>query len=149
MHTVLECQAFGSPKSSSVGADCPCLRWTNDDIVGNIMSSSRLRKARRLLDELRRRTGAIKPKELERVARMIGREPDNTRGKEPTWDFPEDYLWSRALTIPRHGSRDLTVGTACNILNHLEADIAQLELLEAKEKANGTGQDGSNGAQGA
>lgn len=114
------------------------------------MASSRLRRAGRLLGELRRRTASIKARELISIAQTLGRKADTTRGKEPTYDFEVDYPWSRALTIPKHGGRDLPVGTACSILNQLEGDLEHLKLEEiSREKANGAGQNGSNGAAGA
>lgn len=106
-------------------------------------SRSRLEKARRWLAELRRRPFAIKARELIQLAELIGRKPDNARGKEPTYDFPGDYPWSRVLTIPRHGKRDLKLKTAKNILNHLEGDIDNLEEMElTKENSNGASKNG-------
>ncbi len=44
------------------------------------------------------------------------------RGKEPTWqslDFPD----LRPLTIPDHGSADLSQGVKFSILNQLDDDV--------------------------
>lgn len=118
------------------------------DIARDIMSS-RLRRARRALQDLRRHTGTIKATDLISVAGMLGRKPVGKRGKEPTYEFDTPYRWARALTIPYHGGHDVPVGTACSILAHLESDLEQLELQSTGEKANGASQNGSNGTSGA
>lgn len=97
-----------------------------------------------MLEGLRRREGAIKARELIQVARKLGRKPVN-RGSEPTYEFDVAYVWARALTIPFHGTKNLPIGTARNILNHLEADLEQLKLECTRENANGADQNGSNG----
>lgn len=81
---------------------------------------------------MRRRLGAIKGRELEDIAKALGRRLDTQRGKEPTW--VSDELPNRdALSIPRHGSRDLKKGTAGSILYELELDLDDLEEKYADE----------------
>jgi hypothetical protein len=92
------------------------------DITGNIMTPVKLRKLRRELDALRRRSGAIRPAELETLAKRLGRKRMK-RGHEPT--FERDVPGWFPLTIPKHPGT-LAIGTACSILNQLEEDLDRL-----------------------
>lgn len=72
------------------------------------------------------------------------------RGKEPMWENIEfDELFP--LSIPRHGGRDLSVGTQRSILDQLEDDVLAWEVRlgddgddEEAENECGNGED--NGA---
>jgi|KBSSwiStaDraftv2_1062776.scaffolds.fasta_scaffold1652314_2 hypothetical protein len=90
------------------------------------MDQKKLRKLRRRLQALRTRVGNIGNRELESLARALGRKRAE-RGKEPT--FISTLLpHSRPLSIPHH-SATLKIGTASNILDQLEKDIDDLEEL--------------------
>jgi hypothetical protein len=93
------------------------------------MNSRKLRRLRKRLDALRTRLGNIESRELESLAKALGRRPAN-RGKEPT--FVSELLpQSRPLSIPHH-STPLKKGTAGSILDQLEKDIDDLEELLPK-----------------
>jgi hypothetical protein len=85
------------------------------------MERTKLKKLRQQIDILRRR-GGIKPRELEAVAKALGRKL-RPRGKEPMW--VTDRAGSRPISIPHH--TDLNRFTAQNILDQLEADIDEIE----------------------
>jgi hypothetical protein len=106
------------------------------------MTSSRLRRARRRVAGLRQRPTSIRPREVIRLAELVGRKPVK-RGKHPTYEMADrdDFC---PLAIPDHPGT-LKRGTAVNILNQLEGDIEQLES-EEQERNNGTREDGSDGA---
>jgi hypothetical protein len=87
------------------------------------MDSRKLRKLRRQLDSLRQR-GGIKSRELEDLAKAMGRRR-HPRGKEPTW-VSDLVPNSRPLSIPNHPG-DLNRITAGRILDRLEEDLYQLE----------------------
>jgi hypothetical protein len=90
------------------------------------MSRRKLRKLRQRLQALRMRVGNIESRELEKLARALGRKRAE-RGKEPT--FISTLLpQSRPLSIPHH-SATLKIGTASNILDQLEKDLDDLEEL--------------------
>lgn len=89
------------------------------------MNPKKLAKIGREIDGLRRRLGSIKGRELEDVAKKLGRKIDTQRGKEPTW--VSDLPGRDALSIPRHGGSDLRIGTAGSILYQLELDLDELE----------------------
>jgi hypothetical protein len=95
-------------------------------IIYDTMEKRRLSRLRKRLQALRTRSGNIESRELERLARALGRQLSN-RGKEPT--FVSTLLpQSRPLSIPHH-SGTLKRGTANNILDQLEKDIDDLEEL--------------------
>jgi len=90
------------------------------------MNRRKLRKLRQWLQALRTHPGNIESKELESLARALGRKPAR-RGKEPT--FISTVLpQNRPLSIPHH-STTLKKGTASNILDQLEKDLDDLEAL--------------------
>lgn len=90
------------------------------------MSKRKLRQLRKRLQALRARVRNIESRELESLARAVGRKRAD-RGKEPT--FIHTLLpQSRPLSIPHH-SAALKVGTASNILDQLEKDLDDLEEL--------------------
>ena len=80
---------------------------------------------------MRRRLGAIKTRELEELAKALGRKLDTQRGKEPTW--VSELPGRNAVSIPRHGGGDLKRGTAGNILYQLELDLDELEERHADD----------------
>jgi hypothetical protein len=94
---------------------------------------------RRTLDRITRllinaRRSQQKARDLERLARMLGRKQDK-RGKEPTW--VHDELPVYPLSIPHHGGRDLAPGTRNSILNVLDGDvIAWEERLGPEDEEN-------------
>lgn len=92
----------------------------------DIMPKRKFRRLRKRLEALRGRLGNIESRELENLARALGRKPAN-RGKEPTY-INELLPQSRPLSIPHH-STTLKKGTAGNILDQLEKDIDDLEEL--------------------
>lgn len=85
------------------------------------MNREKLKKLRGEIDNLRRR-GGIKSRELEALARALGRKR-HPRGSEPTWisEVADCY----PISIPNHPT-DLNKFTARRILNQLEADIDKL-----------------------
>ena len=90
------------------------------------MNRRKLSRLRKLIQTLRGRLGNIKSRELESLARALGRKLDN-RGKEPTF-ISELLPQARPLSIPHHPNA-LKKGTAGNILDQLEKDIDDLEEL--------------------
>jgi len=88
------------------------------------MDKRKLSRLRRRIQDLRARLGNIKSRELESLARALGRKL-NDRGKEPTF-ISELLPQSRPLSIPHH-AKTLKRGTAGNILDQLEKDIDALE----------------------
>lgn len=89
------------------------------------MERTRLKRLRQRIDDLRRRLGGIKPRELEALAKGLGRKR-HPKGKEPTWVSELPSRWP--LSIPNHPG-DLKKETARSILEDLEADLYALEEL--------------------
>jgi hypothetical protein len=111
-----------SVKSSSLGSDELASSYVGS-IAGDIVKRKRLARLRARIESLRGR-GAVPSRELERVARALGRRR-HSRGSEPTW--VSDLLPNaRPLSIPHH-SRDLNRFTARCVLDQLEADVDELE----------------------
>ncbi len=95
------------------------------NIAGDIivMNSKKLEKLRARIEKLRKKPCNISSRELENIARSLGREL-NSRGKEPTWVstlLPK----SRPISIPNRAT--LKKFTAGNIMDQLENDISELE----------------------
>jgi hypothetical protein len=88
------------------------------------MNRQKLNKLRNRVEELRKK-GGIGSSELESLARALGR-VKSKRGKEPNW-INKIFPNLRPLSIPRHGSKDLSRITANIILDQLEIDIEQFE----------------------
>lgn len=84
------------------------------------MNKKKLAKIRGELSACRKR-GGIKPDELERLAKELGRSRFK-RGKEPTW-ISETFPYLRPLSIPHHGMSDLNRFTAQTIIDQLESDV--------------------------
>jgi hypothetical protein len=91
------------------------------------MTRRKLRQLRKRIEALRSRPGSIRSREVEALAKAVGRTPAK-RGKEPTYINNPQLPQSPPLTIPHH-SRPLKIGTALNILDQLEKDIDDLEEL--------------------
>lgn len=85
------------------------------------MTRARLAKLQQQLDNMRKRLGSIKPQELVAIAQALGRKRFD-RGKEPTYIGPRGF----PISIPGHPGT-LKKGTALNIINSLEADVATFE----------------------
>lgn len=86
------------------------------------MHSKKLRKIRSRLAAMRLSPQGARA--LEKLAGQLGRQSVK-RGKEPMWESAEFNLFP--LSIPRHGGRDLPVGTKNSILDQLEDDILAWE----------------------
>lgn len=95
------------------------------DTICAIMNVSKISKLRNSLDSLRA-SGGIKVRELQKLARGVGRKLQK-RGKEPTW-VNEDFSHWTPLSIPDH-SGDLNRNTARSILDQLEEDLDNLEII--------------------
>ena len=86
-----------------------------------------IRRLRARIEALRR-VGGVRPVELERLAKSLGRTTEK-RGKHPTW--VSRFLPSAPpVSIPSHPG-SLNRFTAKTILDQLEAD---LDLLEARSE---------------
>ena len=97
------------------------------------MKQRKLAKLWKNLAALRR--GTHKAREFESLARRLGRELVD-RGKHPMWESTVfDEL--DALSIPRHGGKDIPPGTKKSILNQLEDDLLAWEERLGK-KENGS-----------
>jgi hypothetical protein len=81
-----------------------------------------LKRLRRTIEELRN-AGGVKPKELERLARAVGREP--RAGSHQTWVY-KDNSTAPPLPIP-HPSKDINRFTAQAILDVLDDDLDRIE----------------------
>jgi len=110
---------------------CACL--LHRDIIRDIRTRKRLQRLKRLLAELRHRSGNIRSRELVSLARALGRVLYD-RGKEPTYVstlLPN----SRPISIPNHPGA-LNRFTAGNILDQLEQDIFSLEDMLTSEEGS-------------
>lgn len=92
------------------------------------MERSKLKKLRQQIDILRRR-GGIKSRDLEAIAKALGRKVGPS-GKHPMW--VTDRAGSRPISIPHH-TVDLNRFTARRILDQLEADIDEIEGYHDEE----------------
>ena len=88
------------------------------------MEPKKLAKLRQQLNSLRKRRG-LKSRELESLAKAMGRRRHPKRGKEPTW-VSDLVPNTRPLSIPNHPG-DLNRFTAGSILDQLEEDLYRLE----------------------
>lgn len=99
------------------------------------MNYKKLTKLRKELKELRQK-GGIKPRELEVLARALGREL-HSRGSEPNW-VSNVFRDLSPVSIPHHGNKDLNKFTARAILDQLENDVERFEELMAdSNESNG------------
>jgi hypothetical protein len=96
------------------------------------MNRKKLKKLRQQIDSLRR-CGGVKTRELEELAKALGRRR-HKRGSEPAW-VSEVLADSYPISIPSH-TADLNKFTARNILNQLESDLDKLEEICTEEDLN-------------
>ena len=97
------------------------------------MNFNKLTKIQERITQARR--SPQKASDLEKLAKQLGRSLFN-RGKEPTWvsvDFPH----LRPLTIPRHGSKDVSPFVKKTVLNQLELDISAWEEICNEDHEDG------------
>ena len=92
------------------------------------MNAKKLGKIRNRLVEMRLSPQGARA--LEKLAGQLGRKSVK-RGKEPMWESGDFNLWP--LAIPRHGGRDLSVGTKNSVLDQLEEDIFAWEEKLSEE----------------
>lgn len=98
--------------------------------VDGTMDRKKCNRVQRNIESLRARLGNVRPQELVRIAKQLGRRRSK-RGKEPTY-VSDIFRDARPISIPHH--RTLKWGTAANILDDLEGDIFRWnELLDAKD----------------
>jgi hypothetical protein len=89
------------------------------------MTPKKLAKLRRELEGLRQR-GGIKSRELEGLAKRMGRVRRPQQTGDPQW-VNEELNW-RPLSIPSHPG-DMPRGTAGSVMNQLDEDLFRLEEL--------------------
>jgi hypothetical protein len=97
------------------------------------VNHKKIDRLRRDIEGLRRK-GGVKGRELQRIAKAVGRKLGQ-RGKEPTWvsaQFPK-----RPLSIPGHPG-DLNRNTARSILDQLEQDLDEIEVEMDYEQGGGS-----------
>lgn len=99
------------------------------------MTLKKLERLRARIADLRRAKD-VKSREMVRLARAIGRKPDNSTGKEPTYVHTE-LQGRRPLSIPNHPT--LALGTKNNILDDLEGDLDAYEEILAKKIGTSNG----------
>jgi len=88
------------------------------------MTKTKLGQLRRRIEALRSRPRGIQSRELEALAKALGRKRSN-RGKDPAY-ISELLPRNPPVTIPHH-SKPLKIGTAINILDQLDRDLNDLE----------------------
>ena len=89
------------------------------------MTSRKLAKLGQDLETYGRR-GGIRSRDLERLAKRMGRERRVQQTGDPQW-VNEELGW-RPLTIPSHPG-DMPRGTARSVLNQLAEDLFRLKEL--------------------
>lgn len=89
------------------------------------MDSRKLAKLRGELESKRRSPQTAR--DLESLAKRLGRRREGKRGKEPVWVSESFCLFP--VSIPHHGNRDIPTGTKNKILDQLEGDILEWETL--------------------
>lgn len=94
------------------------------------MNRKKLKKLSRELARLRR--APQRAQALESLAQALGRKLDN-RGKEPVWVSTE-FNDLRPVSIPHHGSSDVSIGTKNSILDQLEDDILAWDMILKEEE---------------
>lgn len=88
------------------------------------MNPNRLKKLKRAL-AAKSSKGSVNAREMEQIASQLGRQKVK-RGKEPTWEHKE--LTSRPpLSIPHHGSTDLSPAVKRIVIDSLQKDIEAWE----------------------
>ena len=94
-------------------------------------------KLKKLWKELARlRAGVQRAREIQAFAKKVGRR-SVLRGKEPAWESIE-FPSLNSITIPDHGSKDLSTGVQRQLLDYLEDDLLAFEerLDEEEKNAN-------------
>ncbi len=76
------------------------------------------------IDQLRGKLGNVRYRELDRIARMVGRKLDTKRGGHPTFVNRERNWYP--LTIPNHPG-SMVKRTVQSILDQLEDDVMRLK----------------------
>ncbi len=89
------------------------------------MTLTKLRKIRAELERIRSSPHGHKARELEALAKQLGRDRF-VRGKEPTWVRKEDPHLSPPLSIPNH-SAELKPATCKSIANQILDDCDEWE----------------------
>lgn len=97
------------------------------------MNFKKLAKIQVQLSQARR--SPQKARDLERLAKQLGRSLVD-RGKEPTWESA-DFPHLRPLSIPHHGSKDVSPFVLKNVLNQLELDISAWAEFYNEDQENG------------
>lgn len=97
------------------------------------MNHKKIDRLRREIEGLRRK-GGIKGRELQKIAKAVGRRLGQ-RGKEPTW--VSERFSKRPLSIPGHPG-DLNKNTARDILEQLETDLDEIEEEMDDEQGGGS-----------
>lgn len=98
------------------------------------MDRRRLRKIKEELDAISRSPFGRKSRDLERIAKALGRERFN-RGSEPNYVRTEEPRFTYPLSIPHHSS-DLKVGTTKSIVRSLYDDVATWEQWLEENQAD-------------
>lgn len=86
--------------------------------------------------EIRRSPQGRSSKDLESLAKRVGRDKKTLTGKEPTWIREENPELSPPLSIPHH-SKDMPPGTARSILDILISDCDDWEFLLDEQEEDG------------
>ena len=98
------------------------------------LTLKKLDRLKKQLEDLRRRVGNIRPREMEKFAKACGRIQHKKRRGEPTWVSKYFPKLLRPLSIPHH-SVELNRFTAENILDQLEMDLDAIEeSLQARKR---------------
>jgi hypothetical protein len=98
----------------------------NDIEYNIIMDARKLAKIKKKISEARRGAANLKFKDLEKIAKMLGREQSKDRNNHPT--FVSTLLDTNVITIPNH-SAGVKKYTALNILDQFDNDVFELEFL--------------------
>jgi len=99
------------------------------------MDVKKLAKIKREIDSARQGAGNLRHRDLEKIAKMLGRVRSKERTNEPTYVstlLPD----ANVITIPDH-SRGINKFTAKNILNQLEEDVFKFEEIQRIEIEKG------------
>lgn len=106
----------------------------HDDTIYNIMDAAKLAKIKRRIQECRKRANNLRHRDLESIAKALGRERSKKRTNEPT--YISTLFKTNVLTIPDH-SGTLKKGTALSILDQLEEDVYRFEEELEREAQEG------------
>jgi hypothetical protein len=102
------------------------------DITDGIMTSGRLRRLRRTLENLRRQ-GGIRAAALKRLATSLGRVERKKPGADHVWR--SHFPGVRDVMISTHPSEAMNRFTARDVLDGLEEDLDRWEeMLESRRE---------------